>query len=165
MSDKPLEEIARELAGSHFHVDGDNWFCCGACKYGCQDDPNDFDCSAESRRGKCDCYLEDRRVLMLRSLESARQQGRREAQTWQPIETAPKDGTPVLLLLCNPIPEPDRDDLRRFDGLAFVGSHYGDTPEVMGWSFAAPVGIGGFPERWFKGWMPLPPEPTQEKGK
>lgn len=27
----------------------------------------------------------------------------------------------------------------------------------IGWSFAAPVGHGGFPDEWIVGWMPLPP--------
>lgn len=71
---------------------------------------------------------------------------------WQPIETAPRDRTAVLLKLKDPIPR-DRDDLRRWDGLIFVGRNYGD---VMDWGFAAPVGQGGFPDEWFEGWMELP---------
>lgn len=79
---------------------------------------------------------------------------------WQPISTAPKDGTRVLLLLKDPIPEA-RDDLRRWDGIPFVGRNHGDISE---WQFAAPVGHGGFPDEWMAGWMPLPaPPPTDSR--
>ena len=39
------------------------------------------------------------------------------ANGWQPIETAPKDRTSILLVLKNPVPAPNRDDLRIWDGL------------------------------------------------
>lgn len=81
---------------------------------------------------------------------------REPSEGWRPIETAPKDRTPVLLRLKNPIPW-DRTDLRAFDGIAFVGRHNGD---LMEWCFAAPVGQGGFPDDWFVGWMPLPEPPS-----
>jgi hypothetical protein len=76
---------------------------------------------------------------------------------WQPIETAPKDRTPCLLRFKNPVPN-DRDDLRVWDGLRFVGRHPGIMEDGfdIGWSFAAPVGHGGFPDEWFAGWMPVP---------
>ena len=75
---------------------------------------------------------------------------------WQPIESAPKDGTPVLVKFKDAIPN-DREDLRRWDGLMFVGRSHGN---VMEWSFAAPVGQGGFPDEWMESWMPLPAPPS-----
>lgn len=71
---------------------------------------------------------------------------------------AKKDGTPILLYLKNPIPRPTRDDLRRWDGLCFVGRHPGLAHDGfdVGWNFAAPVGQGGFPDDWFDGWLPIP---------
>jgi hypothetical protein len=64
------------------------------------------------------------------------------------------DKSPILLRLKNPIP---REDMRRFDGLTFVGRHPGVEKDGfdMGWYFAAPVGMGGFPDDWFVGWRPL----------
>lgn len=87
---------------------------------------------------------------------------------WRPIETAPKDGTRVLLLLKNPIPN-ERDDLSRWDGIPFVGRHNGyDTAKHdfdMGWQFAAPVGQGGFPDEWMVGWQIIAPPPTSDGGR
>jgi len=76
---------------------------------------------------------------------------------------APRDRTRVLLLLKNPIPNA-RPDLRRWDGIPFVGAHIGLASDGfdVGWQFAAPVGQGGFPDEWFAGWRHLPPPPPGE---
>lgn len=78
---------------------------------------------------------------------------------WRQIEEAPRDGTPVLLLLKNPIPDHHE---RTWDGIKFVGRHPGVSNDGfdIGWSFAAPVGMGGFPDEWIEGWCPLPPPPV-----
>lgn len=61
-----------------------------------------------------------------------------------PMAVAPKDGTPVLLKF--------KDDLSEYhkvwEGMFFVGRSRGD---IMEWGFAAPVGMGGFPDIWFEG--------------
>lgn len=82
-------------------------------------------------------------------------------QAWRPMSEAPKDGTSVLLLTKRPIPREDRPDLDIWAGLQFVGRHPGlaDDGLDIGWSFAAPVGNGGFPDDWFVGWQPLPTPP------
>ena len=77
-----------------------------------------------------------------------------DSNGWRSMKTAPYR-TAVLLLFKNPIPN-SRADLRRFDGLQFVGKIGSD---IEGWGFAAPVGMGGFPDEWFVGWQPLPPPP------
>lgn len=83
-----------------------------------------------------------------------------ERSPWQPIATARKDGSHILIALKNPIPK-DREDLRSWDGIQFVARHPGLASDGfdMGWNFAAPVGHGGFPDEWIAGWQPLSPPP------
>jgi hypothetical protein len=70
----------------------------------------------------------------------------------KPINSSPKDGTPVLLKF--------KSDLSQFDfrsnweGKLFVGRNHGGSG-MMGWGFAAPVGCGGFPDDCFEGWYNL----------
>lgn len=82
----------------------------------------------------------------------------------RPISEAKKDGSRILVVLKNPIPS-DSEYLRRWDGLPFVAQHPGLAEDGfdIGWSFAAPVGQGGFPDDWIDGWIPLPPEMQQKK--
>ena len=82
-------------------------------------------------------------------------------QGWRTIDSAPKDRTPILAKFFDDIyPQirPNRDDLERWNGLQVVLRHPGlaDNGFDIGWSVAAPVGNGGFPDEWIEGWMPLP---------
>lgn len=87
----------------------------------------------------------------------------RTGDGWRPIGEARKDRTAYLLKLKNPIPAQGREDLRRWDGISFVGRHPGlaDDGFDLGWQFAAPVGQGGFPDEWFEGFRELPPSTSQ----
>lgn len=73
---------------------------------------------------------------------------------WQPMNTAPKDKTVVLLKLRDDLP----DHAKHFNGIRFVGRHVGlgDDGFDVGWNFAAPVGMGGFRDEWMVGWQPVP---------
>ena len=75
--------------------------------------------------------------------------------TLRPIGTAAKDGTPILAKIKDTL---DCKDMERWEGLYIVIRHIGITKDGfdVGWSMAAPVGQGGFPDEWFDGWTPLP---------
>jgi len=88
---------------------------------------------------------------------------------WQPMDTAPRDRTRVLVVFRADLVErfagfdaSNAERLSRWAGIPFVARHEGYTPSGydMGWSFAAPVGQGGFDTAWLAGWMPLPEPPN-----
>ncbi len=83
---------------------------------------------------------------------------------WQPIETAPKDGTPIWVILRDDLDHIGRSDMKPWNGLQLPMLHRGlaDDGFDIGWQVAAPVGHGGFPDRWIAGWMPLPPPPEEK---
>jgi hypothetical protein len=85
---------------------------------------------------------------------------------WRDISSAPKDRTRILVQLRDPLPAEGRPDLERWYGIPFVASHPGVEKDGfdIGWSFAAPVGQGGFPDSWIAGWMPLPAAPSSNNG-
>lgn len=81
---------------------------------------------------------------------------------WQNMASAKKDGSVIWAVLRDdlyPGLRPGRPDLERWNGLHLPIHHPGlaDDGFDIGWSIAAPVGNGGFPDAWFAGWRPLPP--------
>lgn len=82
-----------------------------------------------------------------------------------PMDSAPKDKTPLLMKLKDDLSPYNRmaDDWHtRWQGRWIVAAHPGiaDDGFDIGWSFAAPVGHGGFSDAWFDGWMHLPSRST-----
>ncbi len=56
-----------------------------------------------------------------------------------------------------------RDDLECWNGLEFVGRNKLCSDGYdLNWNFAAPVGMGGFPDDWLVGYMPLPTPPEDK---
>lgn len=84
---------------------------------------------------------------------------------WRDMGNAPRDRSACLLLFKRRIAA-DQDATIRWAGLMFVGRHEGFTPSGLdlGWGFAAPIGMGGFPDEWLAGWQPLPSPPENENG-
>ncbi|MTH95918.1 hypothetical protein [Roseibium sp. RKSG952] len=74
------------------------------------------------------------------------------------ILDAPKDRTVIWAVIRIPKEELEaRPNLEQWDGVQVPLRH----PGVMeggfdtGWSVAAPVGHGGFPDEWILGWVPV----------
>jgi hypothetical protein len=79
--------------------------------------------------------------------------------TWQPIETAPKDGTPVLVFSPHaPFSDPTNIIVAKFDTW-----RSDPNGEYSWWSYCESVlaDISGQIEPEPTHWMPLPPPPTE----
>jgi len=80
---------------------------------------------------------------------------------WQPIETAPKDGTP-LLLFCNPTPalsghmEPDEVFRSRMT-TGYFDKHYHEWWLCVFWGYESEATLYEDPTHW----MPLPEPPNE----
>lgn len=70
--------------------------------------------------------------------------------TWQPIETAPKDGTEILVA-------------RAGYGMAVVSFRDGEWCNAGEWCFAGDVGWGGSMDVEPTHWMPLPEPPSGDR--
>lgn len=90
------------------------------------------------------------------------------AVAWRPIETAPKDGTPCLILTKHPIgylhgemPE----GLHPLWARAVVAYNEDHNPHgyTTDWSLAGPFGRGVGTDDFIEGWQPLP-EPSAPGG-
>jgi hypothetical protein len=84
------------------------------------------------------------------------------AQPWRPISEATKGGPAIWARLRADISaRTGRPSLNTWDGVQVPLSHPGTYTDEEGrvwdhgWSVAAPVGHGGFPDDWIEGWVPL----------
>jgi hypothetical protein len=77
--------------------------------------------------------------------------------TWQPIETAPKDGRYILAIVA----ENDSRFLTHHKGRCFVIRHEGTTTSGFDMGWAIYPGFGGADDRFFSHWQPLPAPPSE----
>ncbi|MCX7585069.1 hypothetical protein [Phenylobacterium sp. 58.2.17] len=79
---------------------------------------------------------------------------------WQPISTAPKDGSYILARVA-PL---DDERWGHLAGRYFVIRHEGRTPSDydLGWSVFP--GFGGASDRWFDAWTHISPAPQDAGG-
>lgn len=92
-------------------------------------------------------YLEKKLCRTLPAIKAMYEENKRlrEANTWQPIETAPKDGTAILLLI------PD---------VGWIEGWYFSNTKDDGWETC--IGFIGEPTHWFS--LPEPPHADTIKG-
>jgi hypothetical protein len=80
----------------------------------------------------------------------------RAAQTWRPIEAAPKDGTPILIWVESPATGDRRTHRARW------AIPYEDAPESRcWWETAYPRGHSPVVTEFVRGWMPWPEPPAR----
>lgn len=91
-----------------------------------------------------------------RGAAEQRRKDAEEAEEWRPMNTAPKDGTPILVKTVL-TPETFGDIRSHWMGRFVVVQHDGVTPSGfdLRWRVACPVGYSGIPDEWLEGWCPV----------
>lgn len=78
-----------------------------------------------------------------------------QEEGWQPIESAPKDGSYILAIVA----ENESRHMGHLAGRMFVIRHEGRTVSDYDMGWAVFPGYGGAPDSFFTHWMPLPSTP------
>ncbi|MEN5147219.1 hypothetical protein [Brevundimonas diminuta] len=81
----------------------------------------------------------------------------REMVEWRPIETAPRDGRYILAMMTGA-----DDRWEHLNGRAFVIRNRSLSADDYDLGWDVYPGFGGVSDRWFSGWLPLPPAPGAE---
>jgi hypothetical protein len=102
-------------------------------------------CEHETFKDICGTCRRDAQITRL----TAEVEKLRAALQWQPIETAPKDGTAI--------------DLWSVGGFRYPSAAWDFIPPVNGWGWTDTNHHGSVEEYGpFSHWLPLPPPPAQE---
>lgn len=78
----------------------------------------------------------------------------RDLVEWRPIETAPRDGRYILAMMTGA-----DDRWEHLNGRAFVVRNRSLSADDYDLGWDVYPGFGGVSDRWFSGWLPLPPAP------
>jgi len=81
----------------------------------------------------------------------------REMVEWRPIETAPRDGRYILAVMTGA-----DGRWEHLNGRAFVIRNRSLSADDYDLGWDVYPGFGGVSDRWFSGWLPLPPAPGAE---
>lgn len=80
---------------------------------------------------------------------------------WRPMCQAPRDRTYILALLG----DIEAEQWAHLSGRQFVIRHEGQTVSDYDLGWALYPGLGGTPDHWFAGWLPLSSAPTVGEGR
>jgi hypothetical protein len=111
-----------------------------------------FDCDCEPSCSMCfKCFVRSQAIALAQwYLESLAAQDAEKVAGWQAIESAPKDGTPVLVV-------------ENIDGRQVVGEAYCcPDDESFYWAQESPHDYPEPDKLYPTHWMPLPPSPKEE---
>ncbi len=114
----------------------------GAHKRGC-----------EGRSWTCTCGDDETAMNLIAQMAACI----REMVEWRPIETAPRDGRYILAVMTGA-----DGRWEHLNGRAFVIRNRSLSADDYDLGWDVYPGFGGVSDRWFSGWLPLPPAPGAE---
>jgi len=118
-------------------------------------------CWTAVRLGIDDPAFDPDKHALIQQIDAALSASPAPSTDWRSMDTARKNGRPVLGLFKQTFAPPCGDHaVERWGGTQIVMRHPGlaDDGYDCGWNLIN-GGCGGFPDEWFEGWMPLPLPP------